>query len=75
MSRVLNVQLTDALRKYVDERASDKEVYATPSEYICDLIRQDMRDRAVALNILEGLDDLRQERFSDKSIVDCREKD
>ncbi|MGO8855487.1 MAG: hypothetical protein ACLQO1_07225 [Steroidobacteraceae bacterium] len=38
--------MTDALRKYVDERASDKDVYATPSEYIRDLIRQDMRDRA-----------------------------
>ena len=54
MSSSLNVQLTDALRKYVDERASDKDVYATPSEYIRDLIRQDMQDRAVALNILEG---------------------
>ena len=58
MSSSLNVQLTDALRKYVDERASDKDVYATPSEYIRDLIRQDMQDRAIALNVLEGLDDL-----------------
>jgi Arc/MetJ-type ribon-helix-helix transcriptional regulator len=48
----LNVQLTDALRKYVDERASDKDVYATPSEYIRDLIRQDMQDRAIALGML-----------------------
>ena len=31
LSSSLNVQLTDALRKYVDERASDKDVYATPS--------------------------------------------
>jgi antitoxin ParD1/3/4 len=44
--------LTDALRKYVDERASDKDVYATPSEYIRDLIRQDMQDRAIALGML-----------------------
>ena len=57
MSSSLNVQLTDELRRYVDERASDKDVYATPSEYIRDLIRQDMQDRAVALNVLEGLDD------------------
>jgi antitoxin ParD1/3/4 len=47
LSSSLNVQLTDALRKYVDERASDKDVYATPSEYIRDLIRQDMQDRAI----------------------------
>ena len=75
MSSSLNVQLTDALRKYVDERASDKDVYATPSEYIRDLIRQDMQDRAVALNILEGLSDLRHGRFSDKSILDLKDED
>ena len=75
MSSSLNVQLTDALREYVNERASDKDVYATPSEYIRDLIRQDMQDRAVALNILEGLEDLRHGRFSDKSILDFKDKD
>lgn len=68
----LNVQLTDTLRKYVDERASDKDVYATPSEYIRDLIRQDMQDRAIAQNVLEGLDDLRQGRFSSQSILDFK---
>jgi antitoxin ParD1/3/4 len=70
MSSSLNVQLTDALRKYVDERASDKDVYATPSEYIRDLIRQDMQDHAVATNIFEGLDDVRKSRFSTQSILD-----
>lgn len=75
MSATLNIQLTDALRKYVDERASDKDVYATPSEYIRDLIRQDMRDRAVSLNIIEGLADLRHGRFSDKSILDFKDGD
>jgi antitoxin ParD1/3/4 len=73
VSSSLNIQLTDALRQYVNERASDKDVYATPSEYIRDLIRQDMQDRAVAVNILEGLDDLRQGRFSAKSILDFKE--
>jgi antitoxin ParD1/3/4 len=75
LSSSLNVQLTDALRKYVDERASDKDVYATPSEYIRDLIRQDMQDRAIALNVLEGLDDLKHGRFSSKSIRDFKDED
>jgi antitoxin ParD1/3/4 len=75
LSSTLNVQLTDALRRYVDERASDKDVYATPSEYIRDLIRQDMQDRAVAMNALEGLHDLRHGRFSDKSILDFKGED
>ena len=75
MSSSLNVQLTDALRKYVDERASDKDVYATPSEYIRDLIRQDMQDRAIALNVLQGLDDLKRSKFSSKSILDFKDGD
>jgi antitoxin ParD1/3/4 len=74
LSSSLNVQLTDALRKYVDERASDKDVYATPSEYIRDVIRRDMQDRAIALNVLEGLDDLKHGRFSSKSIRDFKDK-
>jgi hypothetical protein len=32
-------------------------VYATPRKSIRELIRQDMQDRAIALNVLEGLDD------------------
>ena len=75
MSSRLNVQLTDTLRKYVDERTSDKDVYATPSEYIRDLIRQDMQDRAVALNVLEGLDDLKRGRFSSRSMLDFKDED
>lgn len=75
MSSSLNIQLTDALRQYVDERASDKDVYATPSEYIRDLIRQDMQDRAVAVNVFEGLDDIRKGRFSSKSILDLSNED
>lgn len=75
MSSSLNVQLTDALRKYVDERASDKDVYATPSEYIRDLIRQDMQDQAIALNVLQGLDDVKRGKFSSKSILDFKGED
>jgi len=45
MSSSLNIQLTDELRRYVDQRASDDDVYSTPSEYIRDLIRRDMENR------------------------------
>jgi hypothetical protein len=34
-----------------------------------------MQDRAVAMNILEGLHDLRHGRFSDKSILDFKGED
>jgi antitoxin ParD1/3/4 len=75
LSRSLNVQLTDALRKYVDERASDNDIYATPSEYIRDLIRQDMQDRVVALNILDGLDDVKRGKYFPGSILDFKDDD
>jgi hypothetical protein len=55
LEQTLDVHLTDALRKDVIEGANVNDVYATPSEYIHDLIRQDMQDRTVALKILEGL--------------------
>lgn len=45
MATSLNIQLTNELRRFVDERASDNDVYATPSEYVRDLIRRDMENR------------------------------
>lgn len=75
LSSSLNVQLTDALRRYVDERVSDKDVYATPGEYIRDLIRRDMQDRTISLNVLEGLDDLKHGGFSSRSTRDFKDED
>ncbi len=70
MSSSLNVSLTDELRKYIDERASDTDLYATPSEYIRDLIRQDMETRHVVTHVMRGLDDFKNGHFSEKSILD-----
>jgi len=72
MSSSLNVQLTNELRKYVDERAGDSGVYATPSEYIRDLIRQDMEDQGIVRHTMRGLDDLKHGRLSSKSILDFK---
>jgi Arc/MetJ-type ribon-helix-helix transcriptional regulator len=60
MSSSLNIQLTDELRRYVDQRASDNDVYSTPSEYIRDLIRRDMeiqnkaREMKIASMLMEA---------------------
>lgn len=70
MSSSLNIQLTTELRRYVDERASDHDLYATPSEYIRDLIRRDMEDQAVLRHVISGLNDFKQGRFSSRSILD-----
>lgn len=75
MRSSLNVQLTGVFHEYVDKSVSDKDAYMTPSEYIRDLRLQDMQDRAIAMNILEGLEDLQQGRFSERSILDLKDED
>ena len=69
----LNLELTAALRSYVDERTDGSGLYATPSEYIRDLIRQDMEDHAALLRVAHGLADLKKGRLSPKSILEIGE--
>ena len=70
MGSSLNISLTDELRSYVNMRASDTDVYATPSEYIRDLIRHDMESRRIVSHVMHGLDDVKDGRFSEKSILE-----
>jgi antitoxin ParD1/3/4 len=42
MPASLHVSLPDDMRAFVDHRASGKSAFATPSEYVRDLIRRDM---------------------------------
>ncbi|MGH8194904.1 MAG: ribbon-helix-helix domain-containing protein [Woeseiaceae bacterium] len=42
MASSLNLSLTDELREFIDSRTGDRGLYATPSEYVRDLIRRDM---------------------------------
>lgn len=74
MSSSLNVSLTDELRRFVDSRASDEDVYSTPSEYIRDLIRRDMEGSAVLTKVCRGLDDIKNNRFSRESVLDILEE-
>ena len=62
MASNLNIQLTDELRRYVDERASDDDVYSTPSEYIRDLIRKD-REQQIVSHITHGIRDIGEGRY------------
>ena len=70
MSSTLNISLTDELRRFVDSRASDQDVYSTPSEYIRDLIRRDRENMGVMNQIQRGLDDIKNNRFSKESVLD-----
>ena len=70
MASSLNLSLTDELRRYVDLRASDNDLYATPSEYIRDLIRRDMQDWTIVREVAEGLREARAGEFVSESILD-----
>lgn len=70
MPASLNVTLTGELRQYVDSRASDNDVYSTPSEYIRDLIRRDMADWQIVSGVVQGLQEVARGEFVPESIMD-----
>ncbi len=75
MSSSLNLSLTSELRNYVDSRTGDSSLYATPSEYLRDLIRHDMESQETVTHVLNGLDDIKHGRFSEQSILDIATED
>lgn len=74
MASSLNLSLTEELRRFVDSRIGDAGVYATPSEYLRDLIRRDMAAQGVVVHILNGVDDVAHGRFADESILDIADE-
>ncbi|MFN0052781.1 MAG: type II toxin-antitoxin system ParD family antitoxin [Planctomycetales bacterium] len=65
MSSTLNLSLTDELRAFIDENSGDGTMYATPSEFVRDLLREKkQRLEAVRIRnaILDGYQDAIQGR-------------
>jgi antitoxin ParD1/3/4 len=63
------------MREFVNEQAGEDSLYATPSEYIRSLVRQDMEAKGTVVHVLTGLDDIRHGRLSDNSILDILKED
>jgi antitoxin ParD1/3/4 len=60
MGSSINLSLTDELREFVDRNSGDGSLYATPSEFVRDILRrQKERQEAAAARdaILEGYQD------------------
>ncbi len=74
MATSLNVSLPRGLREFVDKQASGDGLYATPTEYVRALIRADMESRGIEHRVMAGLDDLKQGRLSDQSILDIADE-
>ncbi len=75
MASSLNVSLPDELRDFVNLRANSDGFYATPSEYMRDLIRRDMETQSVVQHVINGVEDVKQGRMSQKSILDIGEEE
>ena len=56
MSSTLNLSLTDELRAFVDQNSGDGTLYATPSEFVRDLLRE-KKQRLEAARIREAIID------------------
>ena len=54
MGSTINLSLTDELRSFIDSNCGDNELYATPSEFVRDLLR-DKKDRQDAAAIRDGV--------------------
>jgi antitoxin ParD1/3/4 len=66
MSSSLNLSLTDELRAFVDEHSGDGTLYATPSEFVRDVLRQRKRQleaEKLREGILEGFQDIIDKRL------------
>ena len=65
MSRTLNLSLTDELRSFIDSNSGDGTLYATPSEFVRNVLRE-KKERMEAAQIrdaiLEGYQDAIQGR-------------
>lgn len=61
----INLSLTDELRAFVDENSGNGTLYATPSEFLRDLLREKknrLDAAAVREAILEGYQDVIEDR-------------
>lgn len=60
MANTLNLSLTDELRAFIDGNSGDGTLYATPSEFVRDLLRQkkaELEAKVARDAILEGYQD------------------
>lgn len=79
MPSSLHVSLPDEMRAYVDLRTNGKNAYATPSEYVRALIRQDMEKESERLYVfsalLKSVDDIKHGRIYSAEEVEARSKE
>lgn len=69
-TETINIALTDEMKKFVVNQSGDGTLYATPSEYVRDLIRHDSERKEAAelrCSIIEGYQDVVHDRVHEFS--------
>jgi antitoxin ParD1/3/4 len=78
MPSSLHVSLPDEMRAYVDLRTNGKNAYATPSEYVRALIREDMEKESQRLyvfgELLKSTEDIKAGRLISAEEVEARSR-
>ena len=78
MPSSLHVSLPDEMRAFVNLRTNGKNDYATPSEYVRDLIRRDMEFETQRQHIfgelLKSAEDIKHGRLYSAEEVEARSK-
>lgn len=67
MKRTLNLALTDELRAFVDQQSGDGTLYATPSEFVRDLLRH-KKQALDAANLRQGIIDGYQDLIAGNTV-------
>ena len=67
MSSSLNLSLTDELRAFVDENCGDGTLYATPSEFVRNLLRE-KKERLEAGQIRDAIIDGYQDAIQGRTV-------
>lgn len=67
MSTTLNLSLTDELRAFVDQNSGDGTLYATPGEFVRDVLRE-KKERLEAAQIRDAILDGYQDALQGRTV-------
>lgn len=67
MSSTLNLSLTDELRAFIDQNSGDGTLYATPSEFVRDILRE-KKERLEAARIRDAILEGYQDALSGRTV-------
>lgn len=68
MSTTLNLSLTDELRAFIDQNCGDGTLYATPSEFVRDVLRE-KKERLEAAQIRDAILDGYQDAIQGRTVA------